>query len=115
VSQTALRTIARNPEVRASFIWAPGLEEYLAASSTAPTSNFGCVFGLVSVVVGAARSPEPPQPASRTSTTSRTARRRIALKGAHSTLAQMAADQIEDQLKRLPTGPGVYIFRNAKE
>jgi excinuclease ABC subunit C len=27
----------------------------------------------------------------------------------------MGADRIESQLKRLPTGPGVYIFRDAKE
>src|SRR4051812_47824150 len=58
VSQTALSTIARNPESRASFICARGFDEYFAASSTAPTSSFRSVFGWVvvgraCVVVGA--------------------------------------------------------------
>ena len=77
----------------------------------------GCVVCVVCVVVvlvvvGAARSPEPPQPASTRTTTTRG---RSALTGRHSTLARMAVDRIEDQLKRLSTGPGVYIFRDAKE
>src|SRR4051812_8205764 len=33
---------------------------------------------------------------------------------AGSTLAEMAEDRIESQLKRLSTGPGVYIFRDGR-
>jgi excinuclease UvrABC nuclease subunit len=33
---------------------------------------------------------------------------------AASTLAEMAEDRIESQLKRLSTGPGVYIFRDGR-
>jgi excinuclease ABC subunit C len=59
--------------------------------------------------VHAGRSPR----AAETTPGARCGLRRMTPKAA-STLAEMAEDRIESQLKRLSTGPGVYIFRDGR-